>query len=698
MKAMNDSKKNRLSGRYDIIEQIGVGGMSYIYKAYDTRERRVVAIKMLKEELAFDDEFVKKFQSEALASKGIRHKNVVSAYDVVDEGSMHYMVLDYAEGITLNKYIADKGRLSNEETVDISLQVARGIRAAHQNGIIHRDIKPQNIIISPDGEAKVTDFGIARAVSSTTRSISVIGTVHYISPEQVRNVKVDYRSDIYSFGCTMYEMITGEMPFEGNTPLEIIVAHLRSNIDNPSTKNKDIYKSLEKIILKATRMVPRERYQTMDEMISDLEMALTDKDGTYIKDNVYDDEEGKTVIITDEDMQVIKAVSEKFTDKSTYGGEKSLTKEQREFIERYVSNSPFRRRNAFRKAIIMTVIGIAFLIVIMVFIALDTRKPMERESVLVGTESITMTEIVKSLEGLNVELAENLVSEYGIKFNVVAEEFSDKYEHGRIIKVVKDNYLTDKTVDLIVSRGSEVLNFSNLDELNNTKWVDMQELLIERDLNYEIEEVFDNSIPRGYIIKVNKNNSKEAGDLIFTVSKGLDASIRLMPSLINRSIAEVRELLEANELLLGNITFVRDPVIPENYVIFQSIQSGSEVSMGTVVDLILSCGPDGIEYAGNSSEKWHSELSDSYRIVTVSEPNSGNESATLILQVRLMQETEDGIVYNELIEPREYKVDAVVPLIFKDIEGEMNVTTGEVQVVDVEKDIVLYTKTITFKP
>ena len=138
MKAMNDSKKNRLSGRYDIIEQIGVGGMSYIYKAYDTRERRVVAIKMLKEELAFDDEFVKKFQSEALASKGIRHKNVVSAYDVVDEGSMHYMVLDYAEGITLNKYIADKGRLSNEETVDISLQVARGIRAAHQNGIIHR--------------------------------------------------------------------------------------------------------------------------------------------------------------------------------------------------------------------------------------------------------------------------------------------------------------------------------------------------------------------------------------------------------------------------------------------------------------------------------------------------------------------------------------------------------------------------------
>lgn len=700
MKVSENDKNNRLSGRYEIIEQVGVGGMSYVYKAYDTRRHKIVAIKMLKDELSFDDEFVKKFQSEALACKDIRQVNVVSAYDVVDEGNMHYIVMEYVEGITLNKYIAKKGKLTNEETINISLQIAKGIQAAHQNGIIHRDIKPQNVVISGNGVAKITDFGIARAITSTTKNISVIGTVHYISPEQVRNSKVDYRSDIYSFGCTIYEMITGVVPFEGDSPLEIIVSHLRQNIEKPHLKNENIYKSLEKIILKATRMIPRERYQTMAEMIKDLEFALKDKEGGYIKDSIYDeDEEGKTVIISDEDMKVIKAVSEKFTDKPAYSTDDTeLIKEQKEFIERYISNGSFRRQMFIRRAIVVALIGIVFLIVIMVFIALDTRKPVEHEEPSVGTESITTIDIVKSLEGLNIELAENLTSEYGVKLNIVSEEFSDTFEHGKIIKVVNNNYDVDKTVDLIVSKGSEVIDFSDTEELHNTKWVDMLELVEERDLKYDVTEVFDNVIPRGYIIKVNKESSADEGDLIFTVSKGVDASIRFMPNLISKSIAEARELLEVNELLLGNITFIRDAIIPENHVIAQSIGSGKEVVSGTVVDLSLSCGPNGIEYKGSESEKWHGELSSSYSIVTTGGPGTENANKTIILQVRLMQNTFDGIVYTELVEPREYRYDAVLPLVFKDIEGEINIPTGEVQVVDVENDIVLYTTTVTFKP
>ena len=292
MSRVKDNKQlNRLSGRYEIIEQVGVGGMSYVYKAYDSKKKRVVAIKMLKEELAIDDEFVRKFKSEALACKDIRQENVISAYDVVDEDNMHYIVMEYIEGITLNKYIKQKGKLSNEETINISIQVAKGIQAAHKKGIIHRDIKPQNIVINDKGIAKITDFGIARAITSTTKNISVIGTVHYISPEQVRNTKVDFRSDIYSFGCTMYEMITGEVPFEGEAPLDIIISHIRNNLQAPHLKNSEVYKSLEKIILKATRMIPRERYQNMEDMISDLEKAIEDKEGTFILESNYDEDE-----------------------------------------------------------------------------------------------------------------------------------------------------------------------------------------------------------------------------------------------------------------------------------------------------------------------------------------------------------------------------------------------------------------------
>lgn len=700
MMSINDNKQNnKLSGRYEIIEQVGIGGMSYVYKAYDTKRKRIVAIKVLKDELAFDQEFVKKFQSEALACKDIRQKNVISAYDVVDEDNMHYIVMEYIEGTTLNKYISDKGKLSNEETIDISLQVAKGIQAAHKKGIIHRDIKPQNIVIDNKNVAKITDFGIARAITSTTKNISVIGTVHYISPEQVRNTKVDFRSDIYSFGCTMYEMITGTVPFEGETPLEIIVSHLRCNIENPRLKNSSIYKSLEKIILKATRMIPKERYQTIEEMINDLDKALIDKEGTYIKGSVYDDDkEGETVVITNEDMKVIKAVSEKFTNKTSYKTDESeLTPEQKKFIDRYIENGSFRQHQMTRRIVLGSIIAIVFLIVIMLFIALDTRRPLLHNG-MVASNSIAVDNIVRSLEGLNIELARNLTEEYGIKLNVVGEEYSDTIEHGKIIKIVASDLDNKKTIDVIASKGSEVIDFTDVEALQNTSWRDMMILLNERKLKYVVSEIYNNDIPRGYIIGVNKNNSSEEGALVFTVSQGASTSLRIMPNLVKKSISEARDLLEANELLLGSISFVRDDNIPENYVITQSVEAGREINSGSSVDLFLSCGPDGTEYVANSNVKWHAELSQSYRVGKANTPEGTASNDKVILQVRLMQETNQGIVYTELLEPEEYKVGTILPLIFKNIEGEENVQTGQVQVVDVVNDTVVYSTIVKFTP
>ena len=694
-----NNNMNKLSGRYEIIEQVGIGGMIYVYKAYDTKKKRIVAIKVLKDELSLDDEFVKKFKSEALASKNIKQENVISAYDVVDEENMHYIVLEYVDGITLNKYISEKGGLSNEETINISIQVARGIEAAHNKGIIHRDIKPQNIVINDKGVAKITDFGIARAVTSTTKNISVIGTVHYISPEQVRNTAVDFRSDIYSFGCTIYEMITGEVPFEGETPVEIIVSHLRENIKNPSIKNPNIYKSLEKIILKATRMLPRERYQDMAEMIKDLELALKDKTGSYIKDSVYDDEEGQTVIITDEDMKVIKAVSERYINRNTYrSNESNLTLEQKEFIDRYIANGSFKHHQLMRRTAYGIIAAVIILILFMVFIALDTRKSTVRSGVVISSSSVTINNIAQSLEGLSLELARSFSEEYGIRLNVVGEEFNDDIEHGKIIKIVRNGIEKDKTLDIIVSKGSENIDFSDIEALNNTRWNEMVMLLNERGLTYSVSEVYHQDIPRSYIIGVNKKNSAEQGPLVFTVSRGVSDSVKSMPDLRNKSLTEVRDLIEVNELTLGNISFVRDKTVQENHVISQSIKPGKSVNVGASVDIYVSCGPDGTEYIAESEYKWHSSMSGSYLVTQSNGPDINNTSEKYILEVRLMQYTPQGTIYTELLEPQEYKAGTILPLIFTDIEGENNISSGEVQVVDVENDTVLFSQQIIFTP
>ena len=696
----NNVQLNRLSGRYEIIEQVGVGGMSYVYKAYDTKKKKIVAIKMLREELAIDEEFVNKFKSEALACIDIKHNNVIGAYDVVDEGNMHYIVMEYVDGTTLNKYIKNKGKLTNEETVNISLQVAKGIQAAHKKGIIHRDIKPQNIVINDKNIVKITDFGIARAITSTTKNISVIGTVHYISPEQVRNTKVDFRSDIYSFGCTMYEMITGVVPFEGDTPLDIIISHLRNNLQSPSLKNDKIYKSLEKIILKAARMLPSERYQNIEDMIKDLELALKDKEGTYIKDSTYDDdEEGKTVIITDEDMKVIKAVSEKYTNKQKYSkpSREALTPEQQAFYDKYIRDGAYKSHLLMRRLIFGAIIAVVLLLVLMFFIALDTRKTDDRNINNLATDSIIVDNIAKSINGLYIDFANNLVEGYDIKLNVVKEEFSDKYENGKIIKVVKDNTDVDKTIDVVVSLGPEVLDFTNTEELQATKWTDMLEKLRLRNLFYITSEINDNKVPRGNIIGVNKNKSSDEGTLVFTISKGSNVNVRTMPNLVGKPISEARELLEVNQLYVGEIKYVRNGSFNGNVVMDQSIKSGEDVEAGTSIDLTISAGMDGSEFTSSSVNVWRGQLNAKYIISKSNSPNY-EDSGTIILQVRLAQNVNDGIVYKELIEAQEYKVGTILPLVFPQIEGEYGVGSGVVEVVDVEHDIVMNSYEVVFKP
>ena len=264
-----------LQDRYEIIGRIGSGGMSDVYKAQDCKLNRPVAIKVLKEEFGKDHAFVTKFKMEAQAAAGLTHPNVVNVYDVVDQGELHYIVMELVEGITLKKFIDQKGRLGLKETVGIAIQVAQGISAAHDQNIVHRDIKPQNVIIASDGTAKVADFGIARATSSDTLNASAMGSVHYISPEQARGEASDERSDIYSLGITMFEMITGTVPFDGDNSVAVALAQIESEMPLASTYNASVTPEFDNIILKCCQKRPERRYQDMGELIQDLRRVLT---------------------------------------------------------------------------------------------------------------------------------------------------------------------------------------------------------------------------------------------------------------------------------------------------------------------------------------------------------------------------------------------------------------------------------------
>ena len=267
-----------LQDRYEILEKIGSGGMSEVYKAKCHKLNRLVAIKVLKSEFTSDAGFVSKFKMEAQAAAGLSHPNIVNIYDVVDDGDLHFIVMELVEGITLKSYIKKKGRLDARETIGIAIQVAQGIEAAHEQHIIHRDIKPQNMLISMDGKVKVADFGIARAVSSQTMNSTVVGTVHYISPEQARGGFSDERSDLYSLGITMYEMVTGRVPFDGENTVTVALSHLEEPIPVPSLLNPEVTPSLERIILKCTEKRPENRYANAADLIGDLRRALLNPD------------------------------------------------------------------------------------------------------------------------------------------------------------------------------------------------------------------------------------------------------------------------------------------------------------------------------------------------------------------------------------------------------------------------------------
>ncbi len=583
-----------LSGRYDIIGRIGTGGMADVYKAMDRVLNRYVAVKVLKREFREDETFVQKFRTEAQSAAGLSHANIVSVYDVGEDRGLYYIVMELVEGITLKDYIKKKGRLSPKETISIAIQVCSGIEAAHNSKIIHRDIKPQNIIISKEGKVKVTDFGIAKATSSNTISTNAMGSVHYTSPEQARGGFSNEKSDIYSLGITMYEMITGKLPFDGDSTVAIALKHLQEDIKEPSELVSDIPYSLEQIILKCTQKSQDRRYANVNQLERDLRHSLADPEGEFV---VIAPIAGATRTITPEEMEQIQNAS----GKEFYDEYDEYDEYEEERVRRRRKNSSGKGINpkmAKVMRILTIVVGMIFVFMLLFFIGKATGilniGPGEGEYVS-NTKKLEVPSLIGKTEEEGRELCENA----GYKMKVIDSVLSEKYEEGIIIeqKTEAGTKLPEGTIiQVVVSKGlkEEEIEIPDVENTLESTAIDM---LVEAGFSeskIDVMEKSDGQIEIGRVIgtdpAIGEMVTADQKITIF-VSKGPEKV--LMPQLVGKTKEEAAKLLEDAELY-GNVKEEYSDE-PEGEVIRQSVDAGERIDKGETVEYVVSIGQAPVE-------------------------------------------------------------------------------------------------------
>ena len=533
-----------IAERYEIVGKIGTGGMADVYKAMDHKLNRFVAVKVLKPEFREDTTFIKKFRSEAQAAAGLTHPNIVNVFDVGDDGGVYYIVMELIEGITLKEYISKKGRLSIKEATSIAIQVSMGLEAAHSHGIVHRDVKPQNIIISTDGKVKVTDFGIARAASSNTISSNVMGSVHYSSPEQVRGGYSDEKSDIYSLGITLYEMVTGRVPFDGDTTVAIAIKHLQEEMVPPSVYTPDLPYSLEQIILKCTQKSVDRRYSQMEDVIADLKHSLIDPQGDFVKLTTVDND-AKTVVISEEELgeikntpkqslkQEIEALEEEKYDDNDYDDAEDDYKPKSSH-----KSEKKKKHGSGRGLTIAALIGGAVLLIVLVVVlgraaglfgtgakTNDTQKEQTEDS------SSTAMATVPDLVGKTEEEAKTLANDAHLGVQMAGEESSDQ-EKGKISRqetAAGTQVAENTTVKYWVSTGTAQVTIPDLDGRTG---IDAQQTLEDLGLQVTVQKEYSDTddngyalVDPGYVYNVEPaaGTSVQGGSSVtLTVSRGVD--------------------------------------------------------------------------------------------------------------------------------------------------------------------------------
>lgn len=618
-----------VADRYEIIAKIGAGGMSDVYKAKDHVLGRFVAIKVLKQEFADDVNFVTKFRSEAQSAAGLEHPNIVNIYDVGSEDGIHYIVMEYVEGITLKTYIEKKRQLSYKETISIAIQVGRGIEAAHNKNIVHRDIKPQNIIISTEGKVKVTDFGIARAATSNTIHSDVMGSVHYSSPEQARNGFVDFKSDIYSLGIVMYEMVTGRVPFDGDTTVAIAIQHLQEEMESPRNYVSDLPVSLEKIILKCTQKSADRRYPTIGELMDDLKHALVNPNEDFVRMVPVSVQDKTRVISSEEVSQIKEETAGIHLDREPERPVRRRAESDR--VPRHYQDEDnedddeddggFLNPKMEKAMTIMGIVAAVIIVAIIIYLVgsmfgsfkfpfgkgnetqdevsfpdLETSETDTSEDEESETSDEEQVEMIKLL-GKETDEARKELKEIGLELHILGREASDEYEEGQIVtQSVEEGELVDAgtTIQVTVSSGPDDFEIPKVVGNPAATARDMltaRGLFVDPDSSYEYSDA-----PEGNVIR----QSPEAGSMVkkgdtvkLTISMGIQQV--QVPDLRKQTQEKAEEMLAASQLT-GDVTTEYDDTVPEGSVISQTPQPGSSVNVGSKVDYVVSLGKKEVFY------------------------------------------------------------------------------------------------------
>ena len=598
-----------MGDRYEILEKIGTGGMSDVYKAKDHKLNRFVAVKILKQEFGENANFVSKFRIEAQAAAGLMHPNIVNVYDVGEEGDIHYIVMELVEGITLKKYIEKKARLSVKEAVSIAIQVSMGIEAAHNNHIIHRDIKPQNIIISKEGKVKVTDFGIAKAATSNTITSNVMGSVHYTSPEQARGGYSDEKSDIYSLGITMFEMLTGRVPFNGETTVAIAIKHIQEELPSPREYVSEIPISVEQIVCKCCQKSPDRRYQSMSELITDLKQSLINPDEDFVK--VIDpDEEASTRMITDRDMVQIKRQSErrdsmdeamrlKKDNRRVYEEEEDEEEEEEDWDDDEDDEDYDPKME--RITTILAVVAALLIGCIVIFLVgrafgmFQFGAGTGGDTVQEETEQVKMIRVV----GMDVEKAKRALLEMGLTPEI-QYEVNDAYEEGTVLRAsVQDGLMIDKNTVILmtVAQGTDGVT---VPAVTGKSKEEATSILEKEGFVVNVTESFDAAVEDGYVISQSPEadtTAPKGSSITIRVSQGAEETKVWVPNVVGKTEEEATFTLIESGLAVGTVTTTtNEDVSLVDKVCYQSYSVGSYVDKETAIDLRISIGPAAVTY------------------------------------------------------------------------------------------------------
>lgn len=714
-----------LQDRYEVLEQIGSGGMSVVYKAKCHKLNRLVAIKVLKEEFCNDSNFVGKFKMEAQAAAGLSHPNIVSVYDVIDEGKIHYIVMELIEGITLKSYINKKGKLEVKESIGIAIQVGQGIAAAHEQHIIHRDIKPQNMIISRDGKVKVADFGIARAVSAQTLSSAAMGSVHYISPEQARGGYSDARSDIYSLGITMYEMVTGHLPFEGDNTVSIALAHLEDAMVPPSVYNPEVSRSVEQIILKCTEKKPERRYANVNDVIADLRTALL-----YPETNLEHEAEvassnalsGETIPISDEELAQIKGrkrpmaiPAEPAGNKREYVQEAAATRKPEQNPENNVKPVKKPSKNSSNDEVnpqierLLTGAGIAVAIIIVAVVitvffkvtdlfqfGFGSSQPTDEVTVesTVSTAEATLkdTEVyMPEVKDLPEDMAEAKLKDSFLNMKRTYEYFDD-IEKGHVASqepvagTVVSKY---SNVAVVISNGSDKINLTEL-ELEKLDLAAAKTLLESKKLKVEVVEEENETVSKGSILRFTPELLPEGETVTLYISSGPKIKTVTVPNLTGKTETEGIALLAEAGLSPGTTETAYNDTVPKGSIISQSGGNNGVIEVGGKINYVVSSGQE------VKHQRYVASINDTYDLSNLIGPGAGSTSVTIL--IRLHQVTNGESVTKVLTEARTISGSVLLPISYTSIESLNGTDEGEVQVIDAATGAVLRSYPLTFFP